>query len=321
MQRSTTTPTESVKPEHTEALATTAPQTLAASSGKLPPFDLNALFTLAINQGSAETVERMMAIRRELNAEAAKQAFTDALAAFQKACPIIAKNKPVNNSQDKGGGTRYYFAPLDYIITQVRDLITEHGFSYRFDSKTTGQIIEVKCIVTHNAGHSESSSFQSTTDKPPGANQQQGFASGLSYAKRYAFCLAFGIQTGDEDDDANSTVPDKSAKAELMRRRAMKEQLAQEADFTREPVIHNDPDDQPTITRVESNVTPAVEALLTMIGEANDAPSLTALAPQVSAIEDDAQKTIARNAVRSRASRLNLKWTGSEFVPKTSTAK
>jgi hypothetical protein len=39
-------------------------------------------------------------------------------------------------------------------------------------------------------------------------NEPQRFASALTFAKRYAFCNAFGILTGDEDDNAEkATAP------------------------------------------------------------------------------------------------------------------
>ena len=40
-------------------------------------------------------MERLVAVRRELNAEAAKRAFDDALAAFQAECPVVAKGRKV----------------------------------------------------------------------------------------------------------------------------------------------------------------------------------------------------------------------------------
>ena len=36
---------------------------------------------------------------------------------------------------------------------------------------------------------------------------QQKVGAALTFAKRYAFCNAFGIMTGDEDNDANQAAP------------------------------------------------------------------------------------------------------------------
>ena len=48
------------------------------------------------------------------------------------------------------------------------------------------------------------STFKVPIDKEGYMNAPQKFASALTFAKRYAFCNAFGILTGDEDDDSNA---------------------------------------------------------------------------------------------------------------------
>jgi hypothetical protein len=59
----------------------------------------------------------------------------------------------------------------------------------------------VTCIVHHVKGHAEASSFRAPVDSGAKMNEMQRSASSLTYAKRYAFQNAFGILTGDQDDD------------------------------------------------------------------------------------------------------------------------
>lgn len=179
-------------------------------------FNLERIFNLAIEkQGAAETLERLMAIRREMNAEAAKRAFDMALTQFQAECPVINKSKAVMNKD--GRSVRYHFAPLDSIVKQVRPLLDKHGFSYRITTATKDNKVKVICIASHTGGHAESSEFESPIDPQAFMNEQQKFAAALTYAKRYAFCNAFGILTGDEDLDGETKKPAKEQTREQLR--------------------------------------------------------------------------------------------------------
>lgn len=160
----------------------------------------------AIQKGvTVDTMERLMAMRRELKAEKAEEAYHSAMAEFQAECPIIKKTKKVLNKPEKGGGVRYTFAPLDSIIQQVKPLIQKYGFSYTVDTLVEDTWVTAICKVIHKLGHSETSSFKIPMDPEAFMSQAQKFASALTFAKRYAFCNAFGILTGDEDNDAKMT--------------------------------------------------------------------------------------------------------------------
>ncbi len=164
-----------------------------------------ALISQAINKGvPVETMERLLAMRKDLKQEFARDAFNKAMAEFQAECPVIKKTKVVKN---KDGSRRYAYAPLDSIVLQVRFLLQKHGFSYTIDAKVGEADVEAVCRVVHELSHSEESSFKVPVDAGAFMNESQKFASALTFAKRYAFCNAFGILTGDEDDDANQAPP------------------------------------------------------------------------------------------------------------------
>lgn len=173
-----------------------------------------SLISQAINKGvSVDTMERLMKMRREMKEEYAKEQFDKSLADFQSECPVIKKTKNVLN-KDKVS-TRYKYAPLDAIVNQVRPLLQRHGFSYSINAKVENSTVMAIMKVTHRAGHSETSEFQIPIDPDAFMNQQQKFASALTFAKRYAFCNAFGILTGDDDDDGvHAGMVDEKPKAE-----------------------------------------------------------------------------------------------------------
>lgn len=152
-----------------------------------------------------EIMERLMSMRKELKAEWAKEQYNAAMAKFQSECPVIEKRKVARDEERKAD--LYKYAPLDDIVTQVQDLIARHGFSYTFRQENDGNKVRVSCIVSHISGHSEESVMETgLATKTRIMSGPQQIASTVSFNKRYAFCNAFGIMTGDEDVDAAKRV-------------------------------------------------------------------------------------------------------------------
>lgn len=169
---------------------------------EVPAFNIEAIFQLAIEkQGTAETLEKLMSIRRELNEEAARHAFSDALAALQAELPVIPKSK-------FGAKNAYKYAPLDVVVPMVQPLLTKHGFSFTITSEVEKDWVKAFCKVKHHQGHSEVSEFKVPVDqRNPMMNDPQRYAGSLTFCKRYAFMNAFGIMTGDEDTDGSTVKP------------------------------------------------------------------------------------------------------------------
>lgn len=174
---------------------------------------VEGMITLAIEKGATvETLERLMAIRREVRAEQAKEAYDRALADFQAECPTIQKTAKVMNKD--GRSVRYQYAPLDAIIHQVKGLLQKHGFSYSVNAKAEQTQVTAVCKLTHAHGHSEMSEFAVPVDRDAYMNPAQQVASALTFAKRYAFCNACGIMTGDQDDDSQGSHEPKAPKTD-----------------------------------------------------------------------------------------------------------
>lgn len=179
-------------------------------------FDPERIIAKAIEHKiDVAAMKELLEMRRQLKAEQAKESFFNALSGFQSKCPIIAKKWEVKNRE---GVVIYRFAPLDEIQRVVAPFLREFGLSYRFDTELK-EIDKIKfkithCIVSHVDGHSESSSFSVPIEESSKLiNGAQMHGSAGSYSKRYAFCNAFGILTGDEDNDGQDAGPVKSEKA------------------------------------------------------------------------------------------------------------
>lgn len=270
-------------------------------STTMPAINIGALLSLAVEKGvPVDTMERMLAMRAQMKAEAARESFFRALATFQSVCPVVAKTKDVMNKS--GGSVRYSYAPLDSIIVQVRELLQSHGFAFRFESSTKDTTVTATCIVTHCDGHSESSCFDARIDPESFMNVQQRYGSALTFAKRYAFLNAFGILTGDEDDDAQSTKPDGPTAKRMERIRAMR--AAQEV-----PMVNRGPEegDKPT-PATEVPTDDATVDFITLVNDAADAAELTALVGQYRDLKSEASQTTARRALDNRAKALGLVW-------------
>src|SRR5215213_1208623 len=128
------------------ALQTTDP--LAMNSAE-------SLLSQAVAAGAGiDTLERLMALRKEVLAEKAKEAFNAAMAAFQAECPVIEKRKTVKTN---GGAVAYKYAPIEDIVEQVKDLIEKHGFRYGTTMRLNDarDLVKVFCRVVHKLGHEE----------------------------------------------------------------------------------------------------------------------------------------------------------------------
>jgi DNA-binding transcriptional regulator YiaG len=164
-------------------------------------FNVESLMAKAIEHGlSPETMEKFLAMRMQLKQEWAKEQYNKAMALFQSECPTIVKTKGVKT---KSGIVAYKYAPIESIVEQVKPYLQKNGFSYSTGMEVLPDGVRVVCKVTHIDGHSEESAMQVPLGtKTEIMSQSQVTAAASTFAKRYAFCNAFGILTGDEDTDA-----------------------------------------------------------------------------------------------------------------------
>lgn len=186
-----------------------APQVLTPQVPMIPTTEADRLIVMAIEKNlPIEQLEKLLAMRKELRAEAAASAFLDAMARFQAECPVIRKNRTAKiKSKSTGVEFSYKYAELGAIVKVAAPLIGKNGLSYTIRCVLTkdpapAQVATV--YVRHVLGHSEESSFQASIDLNAVVNDMQKAASAATFAKRQAFSNAFGILTIDEDDDGRA---------------------------------------------------------------------------------------------------------------------
>lgn len=188
-------------------MSTTALETKGKTETPIVLDSVDSLLSQAVKAGaSIDTLERLMALRKEMQAEAAREAFNLAMAAFQAECPVIKKTKSVKTNEGK---VAYSYAPIDSVIEQVKVLLQKHGFRYLVTMEYKDDKVKAICRITHTLGHEEISSFEVPLgNKTQIMSQSQVVAAASTFAKRYAFLNAFGIMTGDEDSEEALAVKD-----------------------------------------------------------------------------------------------------------------
>lgn len=196
------------------------------------------LIAMAIDKGTpVESLEKLLAMRRELKAEQAKEAYDKAMANFQKYCPVIEKTKQ---------GYNYKYADFNAIIEQIKGLLADNGFSYTFDTDEDNGKIIVYCKINHIAGHERVSKATIARETQTKMNSSQQSGAQMTYGKRYALVNALGIVTGDEDTDAS----DRPLTAHQM---AQKAQYKDEEGLVHEPIENGT--EQTTAPQAVSKIT------------------------------------------------------------------
>lgn len=178
-----------------------------------PTMYADALISQAIEKNlDIDKLEKLIALQRDLKAQYAKEQFDLAMSFFQAKVPVIEKTKDGNRVKETGKAA-FKFAPFNEIINKIQPLLAQTGLSYTFDAIKENNRMKVTCVAKHKFGHER----PTTVDVPMGTgtplmSAPQVEMSTMTYAKRYAFCNAFGIVTGDEDIDGQDLDSDEVKK-------------------------------------------------------------------------------------------------------------
>lgn len=183
----------------------------------LARLDPQALIAKAIETGAGiETMERLVALAKEVRAVQAREAWYEAMAEFQRQCPAIKKTKRAS-IQTARASYSYTYAPLDEILAVIQPVMGTLGLSVSWRHGAVGDKITATCRISHTLGHHEESGEVSMpviiADAERGANPMQRIGIATTYAKRYALLGIIGMAPED-DDDARSQAQDREPKPE-----------------------------------------------------------------------------------------------------------
>jgi len=170
----------------------------------LARLDPQSLLQSAVDHGAnIETLERLVALAKDVRQEQAKAAYFEAMALFTKRCPPILKTATANT-----GKFRYRYAPLDEINSVILPVMGPLGLSVSYRIVQGVSEISAICVISHEMGHEEESGqvtmpitvYKDDDGKVVGANPAQCVGIAISYAKRYALLAKLGLSPEDDPD-------------------------------------------------------------------------------------------------------------------------
>ena len=155
----------------------------------------------ALSQGAdLGQLKEMFELQKDWEANVARKAYHAAMAKFKANPPEIDKDRLV--SFEAGGKTTSYrHASLANITSKVNKVLGEQGLSAGWTTTQSNGAITVTCSITHEMGHSESTSLTASPDTSGSKNAIQAVGSTISYLERYTILALTGLATADMDDD------------------------------------------------------------------------------------------------------------------------
>lgn len=165
-----------------------------------PHMDANKLEVMVRMQREQE--DRQRAHDLEDRMRVAEGAYTRAMNEVQQEMPPVVRDAA--NLQTK---SRY--AKLETIIETLMPIATRHGFTLTFKQVPPEEAknVRLQCKVAHTDGHSEIYPLECRIDNVGiqgniNKTEIHGFASAMSYLRRYLTTMVFNIATPDDDGNA-----------------------------------------------------------------------------------------------------------------------
>jgi len=148
-------------------------------------------------QGNAnvDVMERLLSLQERWEQKEAKKAYDRAMSDLRGDLPDIVKTKSVSH---KGGS--YQYEDLSDVTSELAPVMADHGLSFRWKTDIVDGEIVVKCIISHEDGHSEETQLKCRPDKTGSKNDIQAIGSAVTYLQRYTLKAAVGVAAGPDDD-------------------------------------------------------------------------------------------------------------------------
>lgn len=151
-----------------------------------------------------DQLTKLMELQERYEANQARKAFDEAMAAAKAEMPVIMKNRTVDFTSSKGR-THYRHEDLAEIARVVNPILGRHGLSYRFRTTSViGEPVSVTCIITHRLGHYEENTMWAARDDSGNKNSIQAVGSTSTYLQRMTLKASLGLAASDDDDGAKA---------------------------------------------------------------------------------------------------------------------
>lgn len=158
------------------------------------------MLQIAVERGAdMAQLEKLMELQERWQANQARKAFDEAIAAAKAKIKPIVKRREVDFTTAKGR-THYMYEDLAQIASEVDPILAEFGLSYRYRSSQDGNKLTVTCVIAHRDGHSEETTLSAAYDESGNKNSIQAIGSTTTYLQRYTLKLALGLAAAKDDD-------------------------------------------------------------------------------------------------------------------------
>jgi hypothetical protein len=153
----------------------------------------------------AAKLRELLEMRRELRKDAAKEAFTAAMADFKRNPPTVLRNvhvKIVPKDTTKAGA-EYWHPSLEHACEAITEGLNKVKIWHRWHEAPAIKPgnVRIVCILTHELGYSEETALEAPADPSGGKNPIQAVSSSTSYLQRYTLLMAVGIAAKGVDND------------------------------------------------------------------------------------------------------------------------
>lgn len=148
-----------------------------------------------------EKLERLLAMQERITARSAQAEYAAALAEMQPHLPMIAERGAI---KDRSGNAQSRYALWEDIVTTITPILSAHGFALSFRTANEANMVSVTGVLSHRAGHSESTTLALPIDTSGSKNAVQSVGSSTSYGKRYTASALLNLRTGEIDDDGKA---------------------------------------------------------------------------------------------------------------------
>ena len=208
----------------------------------------NAVIMMAMQKGYDVTlIEKMMALQERYEANEARKAYVKAMAAFKANPPEILKTKHVSYVNSKNQTVEWDHAVLGEIAEAVIKGMSPHGLYHRWDmTQPDANTVKTTCIITHELGHSESTSMSGPPDISGGKDTLKAVASTNTLLQRLTLLALTGLAAKGMDDENPGNQTGEPSKFEQWEIKATE---ICEAAKTLEDIIKWWPDNGPTVKK------------------------------------------------------------------------
>ena len=217
---------EIAKPESdkkNQQVAVKMPKTHKPAQAEIVPMTgiaeiLGVFERLAVNKDvNPDSLDKLLAVQERLIDRNAKLAFDKAFIAMTPNLPLIPKEgriivreKTATGRRDGEETQNTPYPKWETTGELIKPVLHEHGFglSHRIGSviETGERRVRVTAVLRHVGGHTDDTCyFDLAADATGSKNNNQAWASSVTYAKRHTAFAVLGLVTEGDDDDAKGS--------------------------------------------------------------------------------------------------------------------